>query len=593
MGIGKITFKVFDMTKNNICAILQRRKARLLYMMMFSLLALIDMHAQPCTLTPPELFGTPEDKIVCRRVNNSGGDAQLGVNNTVGTRDYYFYTYNGTTTRSLGGPLDGNGGSVSVDAFVRSAAGAGHYFAEVREGNCSKYSDSFYVYYGSIDDLKITAWGGNSVSFNWTPCGRSNYVRYEYAVTTSATPPDIFNFSPDTVSTLNTSATVALGNPPNGTQFYIHVRMLTAYTIPFGTENDEVVTFTCSDTERPWSTVAFTKCASAATIGNITAANTFVCTGSSTLLTATGGTSYLWYKRNPTTLAYVSTGITTATYNATTEGDYSVSVTTAQGCSGRAYSKYITEKTTIGGILSVGGTFCPGQQVTLELTRTQVDQTYDIKRNGQVVTTLQGIGTPQFVSQGEAILPYTFTINTPSQAGTYTVTTTNSPCSSVTFGNAVVNLAAYGTVSPATAEICAGQTVVLSTSGGTSYQWYRNGVIQTGQTSSSFTANSAATYTVTITNGACVNIPAANSAVVTATSLPAGTAEWKGTASTAWSNAANWKCGTIPTTTTEVLIPSGLTNYPVITANLTIKKLTVNAGATFHVNPGVVVTVTQ
>mgnify|MGYP000716148438 CR=1 FL=1 len=47
-----------------------------------------------------------------------------------------------------------------------------------------------------------------------------------------------------------------------------------------------------------------------------------ICEGSSTILTATGGTSYTW-----------NTGATTSSITATTAGSYSVTVTNANGCS--------------------------------------------------------------------------------------------------------------------------------------------------------------------------------------------------------------------------------------------------------------------
>uniref|UniRef100_UPI003568D6B8 GEVED domain-containing protein n=1 Tax=Lutibacter sp. TaxID=1925666 RepID=UPI003568D6B8 len=39
---------------------------------------------------------------------------------------------------------------------------------------------------------------------------------------------------------------------------------------------------------------------------------------------------------------------------------------------------------------------------------------------------------------------------------------------------------------------------------------------------------------------------------------------WTGTISADWNNTLNWSCGTIPTITTDVLIPTGVTNYPEI-----------------------------
>ena len=63
-----------------------------------------------------------------------------------------------------------------------------------------------------------------------------------------------------------------------------------------------------------------------------------------------------------------------------------------------------------------------------------------------------------------------------------------------------VNLAAAapptGSITPASASICAGQNQVLTVSGGTSYQWYRNNTVITGATSNTYTATQAGTSTL-------------------------------------------------------------------------------------------------
>jgi hypothetical protein len=66
------------------------------------------------------------------------------------------------------------------------------------------------------------------------------------------------------------------------------------------------------------------------------------------------------------------------------------------------------------------------------------------------------------------------------------------------------------------------------------------------------------------------------------------TAIWKTTASTtAWNTAANWSTGAVPTTNVNVLIPTGASNYPVISSSgAAAKNITVNASATLTVNDG-------
>ena len=66
--------------------------------------------------------------------------------------------------------------------------------------------------------------------------------------------------------------------------------------------------------------------------------------------------------------------------------------------------------------------------------------------------------------------------------------------------------------------------------------------------------------------------------------------EWKGTASGNWSNAANWRCGTLPDANTDVVITSG---NVVVDVNTTVQSLTVLAPGTITVQVGVTLTVTH
>ncbi|WP_375437617.1 T9SS type A sorting domain-containing protein [uncultured Hymenobacter sp.] len=45
---------------------------------------------------------------------------------------------------------------------------------------------------------------------------------------------------------------------------------------------------------------------------------------------------------------------------------------------------------------------------------------------------------------------------------------------------------------------------------------------------------------------------------------PTGVFAWTGAANSNWFDPANWNCGTVPTSTSSVLIPGGLTTYPVL-----------------------------
>ena len=103
-------------------------------------------------------------------------------------------------------------------------------------------------------------------------------------------------------------------------------------------------------------------------------------------------------------------------------------------------------------------------------------------------------------------------------------------------------------------------------------------------TATAVTATTA--YSVTVTSaGGC-----SQTGNVTVTVLAPGVSIWTGALSTDWANIGNWNCGGIPTTTSEVVIPNAVPNYPVINLNVEIKKITVNTGATVTTATGFTLT---
>ena len=84
-----------------------------------------------------------------------------------------------------------------------------------------------------------------------------------------------------------------------------------------------------------------------------------------------------------------------------------------------------------------------------------------------------------------------------------------------------VSSAAQPTVSAGSATtFCAGGSVILTSSAASTYQWYNAGVLISGETSQTYSANSSAVYTVVVTNAAgCVSV-ASSGTTVTVNSLP-------------------------------------------------------------------------
>lgn len=64
--------------------------------------------------------------------------------------------------------------------------------------------------------------------------------------------------------------------------------------------------------------------------------------------------------------------------------------------------------------------------------------------------------------------------------------------------------------------------------------------------------------------------------------------QWKGTVSTAWELAANWSCGQVPDTHSDVFIPLNTPFRPEISVSTQVRKATVEAGSLLSVKSGVV-----
>jgi hypothetical protein len=55
---------------------------------------------------------------------------------------------------------------------------------------------------------------------------------------------------------------------------------------------------------------------------------------------------------------------------------------------------------------------------------------------------------------------------------------------------------------------------------------------------------------------------------------------WGGSTDSIWTTGANWETGSTPGATDDVVIPSGVTNYPTTSGPVTVNSVTINSGAT-------------
>ena len=67
---------------------------------------------------------------------------------------------------------------------------------------------------------------------------------------------------------------------------------------------------------------------------------------------------------------------------------------------------------------------------------------------------------------------------------------------------------------------------------------------------------------------------------------------WTGALSTEWELPGNWSCSTLPDEFTDVLVPTGLTNYPIIIKSTEVRKITAQKSTIITVGTGVLLNIT-
>lgn len=151
------------------------------------------------------------------------------------------------------------------------------------------------------------------------------------------------------------------------------------------------------------------------------------------------------------------------------------------------------------------------------------------------------------------------------------------------FGKADITPAAYGS--------CIGNTFVFSEpTGATTYQWqvntgsgYTN--LSEGSNYSGVTTNSLKVINATGPFSGNLYRCIVNGSAGREYTLHFKNT-WTGATNTDWFTISNWSCGTIPDQYTDVVVPSGLTNYPVLTANAAVKSIRLQAAVSFNINNG-------
>ena len=203
----------------------------------------------------------------------------------------------------------------------------------------------------------------------------------------------------------------------------------------------------------------------------ISSATTNLCTTPSIVLSTGAGTSYIWFKDNK------QVG-TAATFTATEVGAYTVEITNSSGCKAISATRTLTGTTQA--------------TPTISSATTNLCTTPSI-----VLSTGAGLSYIWFKDNKQVGTAATFTA---AEAGAYTVEITNSSgCKAISAARTLTLLTqATPTISAPSSSICAGNSVVLTTSLGASYKWF-NGTSPVG-TNTTLTVQDAGAYTVEVTN---------------------------------------------------------------------------------------------
>ncbi|MEI6184739.1 MAG: immunoglobulin domain-containing protein, partial [Bacteroidota bacterium] len=289
--------------------------------------------------------------------------------------------------------------------------------------------------------------------------------------------------------------------------------------------------------------------------------NNILCPGTTITLSATAGfNAYQWYKGG-----IPVTGATLSSYTTSVTGNFTVIGTNTSGCnSAQSQPIQITAGSTPSTpVITNSGntTFCPGGSVILTSNNNNYNN-YQWYLNGNV-----------FNNSSQSI-----TANT---AGTYTVTATNN-AGCVSAKSNTVSVSIYPVpVTPViynstnSDSLCLGNSLILSTSLQSSYQWYLNGNPINNETGQYYTVSAGGNYSVTITNWVgCV----ANSLPATIVIIPKSTPLISALGNTAFCKGANVQLSTagyssyqwynnnvaIKNATTASITPDSAGNYSVV-----------------------------
>jgi gliding motility-associated-like protein len=205
-----------------------------------------------------------------------------------------------------------------------------------------------------------------------------------------------------------------------------------------------------------------------------------LCPGETITLTSSVGSSYQWQLNGNSII-----GETNQTLTITAGGTYNIIVTSSdESCTSTSAAFVITETIPIVTSTNNVTIICPGESIILT---SSLADSYQWQLNG-------------FDIAGQTNQTLTIT-----EVGDYTVITSNSSCISTSLIFSIDNFSATISSNNGQNVICSGQSLLLTSSIGTSYQWQNNGTNIFGATNQTYTVNQAGSYTVTVNDGTCTS----------------------------------------------------------------------------------------
>jgi len=209
----------------------------------------------------------------------------------------------------------------------------------------------------------------------------------------------------------------------------------------------------------------------------VVSGNNTICSGQSTVLSASGGLTYSW-NTTATTSSITVSPTTTITYSV---------IASAGSCSDTTSVTVTVNSSPTANINTASTSICSGQSATL---------------------TAAGGGTYSW-NTGATTNPI---IVSPTSASSYSVIVSNGLCTDTASVNISVNAPVVaGVASAGTSTICSGISATLTASGGTNYSWSTGSTINPIIVSPS----TGTTYSVIVSNGTCSDTASINISVNT------------------------------------------------------------------------------